>query len=313
MSGSTAAQMTTSEQLLLRLLGSAGPLSERCRAAIASHDFTYDVLDGERREQVILRVLKTLEDELPVSGPERLAAWERGWSENLEAFVRSDQDPSALQPAYFGKPGQIMRVLGDYVLPRDASFETSFLEVMRIWLADRFLGDAEHIYEFGCGSGHNLVALGDLLPGCHLHGLDWAEASQSIVREVARAGNLDLDARRFDMFEPDVAYSLQPDSAVLTIHSLEQLGGRHRPFLDYLLAQRGRINVHVEPLYELYDQNELLDYLAARYSEKRGYLRGFLPTLQELERQGRIEILHLHRSLGSLFHDGWATVVWRAT
>ena len=43
----------------------------------------------------------------------------------------------------------------------------------------------------------------------------------------------------------------------------------------------------------------------------RGYLRGYLPRLESLAREGRIEILSVRRHLGSEFHDGWGSLVWR--
>jgi hypothetical protein len=67
----------------------------------------------------------------------------------------------------------------------------------------------------------------------------------------------------------------------------------------------------METTYELYDQDDLFDYLSAKYLEKRGYLNGFLGRLKVLESEGAIEILGTHRTFGSLFHDGYTLLVWK--
>jgi hypothetical protein len=68
----------------------------------------------------------------------------------------------------------------------------------------------------------------------------------------------------------------------------------------------------MEPLLDLYDQDNLVDYLAVRFHTFRGYLSGFLPRLRQLEAEKRIEILKVQRmNFGSLYHEGYSFVVWR--
>ena len=42
---------------------------------------------------------------------------------------------------------------------------------------------------------------------------------------------------------------------------------------------------------ELLDSTKLLDKLCIKYSEKRNYLKGYLPYLEQLESEGKIEII----------------------
>ena len=204
-----------------------------------------------------------------------------------------------------------MRVLGRYVHPHDPRFEASFVDVLQTWLAARWLGDASAIYEFGCGPGHNVAAFARLLPGRPIVGLDWATPSQQLLRLVAETTGHPISGRRIDMFAPDPDLLLNPGSAVVTIGAMEQLGERHDAFLGFLLGQDPAICVHVEPLHELYDPANPFDDAARLYAERRGYLRGYLPRLESLAREGRIEILSVRRHLGSEFHDGWGSLVWR--
>jgi hypothetical protein len=282
----------------------------RTRTALAAADFGFTPLHGDALAAVEGRVQDALRAPLPISGPGRQPAWEAGWGDILDRFAKHD-DLDELEPHYFRKPSLTMRLLGRYVRPHDARFEASCVKLLQAWIAERYLEEAAAIYEFGCGPGHNVLAFARLLPGRPIVGLDWAQPSQEILTRVARETAAPISGRRFDMFAPDPELKLAPGSAVVTIGAMEQLGERFAPFLDFLLTQAPRICVHLEPIHELYVRACPFDDVAARYAERRGYLRGFLPRLQTLAAKGKIELLVAQRHFGSEFHDGWGSLVWR--
>jgi hypothetical protein len=296
---------------LATVLGvAAQDLTAGTRAVLAARDLAYTPLSGADLAAVERRVAEALRAPLAVSGPARQPDWEAGWGDLLERFTASG-DVADLDPHYFRKPSHTMRLLGRYVRPRDARFEASFVELLQTWIAERYLGDATAIYEFGCGPGHNVAAFARLLPGRPIVGLDWARPSQQILAQLAAQSGAPISGRHFDMFAPDCRLRLPRGGAVVTIGAMEQLGARFAPFLEYLLAQAPRVCVHLEPIHELYDRARPFDDVAARYAERRGYLRGFLPRLRALAGSGRVEIIAVQRHLGSEFHDGWGSLVWR--
>jgi len=296
---------------IAEILGTAeASLPAATRAAIDAADFAVTPLSGPELEEERARVAAALHGPLPVSGPQRHAAWEAGWGDISERFAASG-DLADLEPHYFRKPSRVMRVLGRYVRPRDPRFEASFVRVLQTWVAARWLGGEGPIWEFGCGPGHNVVAFAQLLPGRTVVGLDWARPSQEILARVAERTGLPVAGRRFDMFAPEADLTLPAGSIAVTIGAMEQLGDRFETFLGFLLQERPALCVHLEPLHELYDRSDPFDAVAAAYAERRGYLRGYLPRLQELARSGRIELLCVKRHFGSEFHDGWGSLVWR--
>ena len=131
-----------------------------------------------------------------------------------------------------------------------------------------------------------------------------------IIQRIGDSNGIRVSGQWFDMFSPDKTCQIEPNSAVVTLDSMEQLGGRFGPFLDYLLLQSPKLCVHIEPLHELYDTSILPDYLAAAYSKRRNYLDGFLTALRELEQSSEIIIHDVRKILGSLYQDGWSLVVW---
>jgi hypothetical protein len=286
--------------------------SQRCVREISSRDFCFDFLEGRDHELALLSALKAVDSGAQtVSGPEKKAQWEKGWSENLRSFIESG-DMRSLVPKYV-KRSRPMRLEGRYIRPNSPEFEDSFLAVFHTYVFEKYLEDSVEIFEFGSGTGLNLLELTELFPTKILHGLDWAESSKSILDQISPRYGGRIQGHIFDMFSPDAKLQFPPGSAVLTAGALEQLGSKFESFLEFILQRRPKICVHLEPIYELYDENSLFDYVAARFSISRNWLRGFLPRLRELEKQGTIEILKVKRTIGSFYHDGYSIVVWRPT
>lgn len=311
---SAATTRTLSAERFATLLGvRPEALPAACREIIHAADFEHEVLVGSARDAIVLGVLRALEGDLSVAGPARIEAWENGWGDVLARFEASGCRPEELWPHYLRPERRIVRLEGEYVLPTVGTFEADFVRVMQAWFSETFLGDVASVYEFGCGPGHNLVAFAQRRPERSCTGLDWATASQRVLAKVSGALGLDIAGRQFDMLHPDTSFRLVPGAGVVTFGALEQLGTSFGPFLKYLRAANPAVCVHLEPVHELYDPASLFDFMAARYAERRGYLRGYLTELRALEQRGQVEILHVKKHLGSLYHDGWVSLAWRPT
>jgi hypothetical protein len=296
---------------IARLFGTSPEhIPDACREMISANDFTYNVLDGKEHQVVIEEATAVLGTQLEVAGAHRQARWEEGWSENLSDFIDSGYDLKTLMPKFM-HPGEVMRLEGQYIRPVDERFEMNLNAVLHHWIFNNWFSSLENIYEFGCGTGHNLVTLAELFPDKNLHGLDWAEASQGIIKLIAEKYGYEISGSKFNLLEPDNKYRVEPGSGVFTTGALEQIGDSFRPFLEYLLDQSPEICIHLETTRELYDLNNPFDLVAARYVEVRGYLNGYLTRLRELEKEGRVEIEQAHRVFGSRYHDGYTLVVWR--
>ncbi len=306
--------MNYTTQDFARLFGqNAEQLPGVCKRLAESLEFEYATPPPSVRDEIVLNVLKHIDSDKPTKvGPQRADIWESCWSENLRNFVSGDYALDRLVPDFI-KAGQPVRLNQSYVFPKSPSFELDFFQVCRAYLFHRYFAETKSAYEFGCGSGFNLVALSQQFPHLQLYGLDWSKSSYEMVNKLAHTHAIRVKGLSFNFFEPDRALALDRHSGVLTMCALEQVGPRHEQFVDYLLAQRPQVCVHMEPLVDLYDESNLVDYLAVRYHRKRGYLEGFLPRLKDLESKGDLEILDIRRfSFGSLYHEGYSYVAWRA-
>jgi hypothetical protein len=89
------------------------------------------------------------------------------------------------------------------------------------------------------------------------------------------------------------------------------VGNKFKPFIDFLLCKKPAVVIHIEPIWEMLDNKELIDFLSIQYMKKRKYLNGFLPYMRRLEAKKQIKIMENWRSgLGSYLIDGYSVLIW---
>ena len=305
-------QVLTVEEFAQILGVEVRQLSPEVQQIIIDRDFSYQKLSDSEQNNNILDILKKLDNnQFSQVGQQRQDIWESAWSEYLQSFSQQEFDLNALIPRFISA-NPIVRLRQEYVRATSADFELNFFRALRLYLFQTYLTDVSSIYEFGCGSGYNLIDLAHLYPDKKIYGLDWSSSAVEIARLLGENKKLSVQGRHFDFFAPDYSLEIPNDSAVLTMCALEQIGNKHEEVIQFILQKSPQICLNMEPIYEVYDQDNLVDYMAAKYHSLRKYLSGYLPRLQELEQQGKIEILHTQRiCFGSLYHEGYSFVVWR--
>lgn len=316
MSESTSAQPLTGvldADAFARLFGtSRDDIISRCGAIIQQFDFTYQIVSADEQEAIVLDVLKAIDSgNFKASGKGRKNDWEAGWQENLDAFVTSGYDIAALAPKYISKY-DVSRLFWRYIKPTDGMFELNYYTVYRHYLFSSYLESVDSIFEFGCGTGYNLAIMNSMFPDKSIMGLDWAESSVKIADALGAQRRAPITGKRFDYFQPDYDIDFPANSAVVTLNSLEQIGNDFQPFFDFILSKKPAICVNAEPILEMYDDSNLLDYLAIRYHKARNYLTGYYDALKRLDNEGRIRILKAQRvPTGNYFHEGYSLIVWQ--
>jgi SAM-dependent methyltransferase len=278
--------------------------------ALRSQPLFYRRLGTAERDAVLLRLLEQLlSPDLSPVGKHRQEVWDRGWKETLDDFVGSGYEVGRLIPKYT-RLGEAIRFDGDYAQPRDSDFEVRLSKYQRQTLFHKYFADCERAYEFGCGTGLNLVYLSEVLPRIRVVGLDWVDSSRKLIEAIAiRHPNVTF--RLFNFFD-FVPFDLGPQSGVCTVTALEQVGEECKSFLEFLINARPRIVVHIEPIEDMYDSKNFFGYIGQAYHRKRRYLSGFMQELERLEATGRIRILQKHHTgFGIQRHDPFSLIAWR--
>ncbi len=287
-------------------------LPKECIDLIQEKDFSYRILVGDEEKSEVLKAIKRIDnDKQVVAVPERTDVWYKGWDESLQEFKSSGYDLNSLLPKYF-RVDTPMRWRGNFIKSNNKKFELDFWRVLETYIFLKYFNEYEHIYEFGCGTGKNLVDLVKLYPNKQAYGMDFVGSSVELINLIAEKKKLPIIGKKFDMIHPDYAFDLNYNSAIYTVGSIEQLGDKNREFISWCLQKHPKICVHVEPVPELYNLDNLIDYLGYKFSTKRCYSKGFLSAIEQQEREGALSIVKLQRiRFGNLNHESYNIIVWK--
>ena len=271
----------------------------------------YAVCDNARLQEYIMFILKAMVTPRASRTPaQNLSVWEDGWSQHTAALKKKRILLSDLKPKYF-RPTKFFRFDKKIIYVENKNIEYDLFTIVRKIIFQNYLSGYSDIYELGCGSCQNLFMLGKMFPESALYGFDWTKASNIIADGLGKFLPNKICGKRFDMANVPEKKMIKPGSAVFTIHAMEQLGERFEELTQYLIECRPSIVVNYEPIIEMYDQDDLTDYLAYFYSIKRNYLNGYWPFLENLAARGKIEILKAVRPcIGGIIHEA-SLIVWR--
>ena len=285
--------------------------SARFASDFKATDLSYSEISKSANNEAILRVLNALNSDLIQVGAHRSGDWEKGWQENYENYKQS-KNLSDVIPKYFNKI-PLIRWKQEWIQPNSPTMEYDMLGLIVNFITDSYLEDFSNVYEFGCGTGHNLLRIRNRMPDVNLIGLDWATSSQALIRQVAvDTSDPKFTGENFDYFKPNRDLKIRDNSAVITVASLEQTGSKFNEFIDYLVEQKPSLVIHIEPMWEPLDETNLLDYLSIKYFEKRNYLNGLQKYIEHLENQGKAEIVKKDRTyVGSFYIEGYSLLVWK--
>lgn len=289
----------------------AESLDPRTRAALDRIDSSHRPPTNEELQEYIHQYLKLLRSEtIRRDDKQNYEAWLRGWSENLESIKKAGVSEESLRPKYF-RPMKFLRLDRSVVVSPNLFLEYDLFVAARTHLFLKYLAPYDTIYEIGCGSCGNVWLLSQLFPEKTIVGLDWVQPSADIANLIGTTLQRNVRGGILNMLEPAAPLDLPKNSALITLHAMEQIGTRHGPLLDCMLASHPAFVLHLEPVLDFYDPNLLLDDLALWYCQKRQYLEGFLPSLHDRSKAGKVIIEEAYRpGLGGVWHE-MSVVTWK--
>lgn len=290
-------------------------LSDYLRQRCIDASLDYEEITSADRDIYIREVVNALcrvdpDRDTKPAGEHRLTEWEKGWGENLEA-IKNGKSVNDLVPRYHGKH-TLIHWHQKMIRPLTPYFDYKLHCIVVDWAIEKYLSKVDSIFEFGCGPGYHLLRARKINPTAHMIGLDWTKASQEIIKQIKEAGIEDnIEGKNFNFFSPDYSVDVPANSGFLTVAALEQIGDKYEQFLEFVMAKKPIICVHLEPIDEMLDQNNLIDRLSTLYFRKRNYLSGYLPRLRQLQEEGKVKIVSEQRTYsGSFFIEGHSLIVW---
>jgi len=285
-------------------------LDDDVKKRITNYDLKYRTLTNDERDSYILNYVDVLTNDITKSGEHRINEWENGWEENLKLY-QLENNIDNLIPKYHGK-NKIVRWMGDVIMPLTDNFDYKIHICFVDAILRHYTQNAKNIFELGCGPAYHLVRMKNYNKNLNLYGTDWAKSSQKIINQINKSLNLNINPINLDFFNPDYGIDVPSDSVFYTVASFEQIGENFEKIVDFIINKKPELCIHMEPIDELLDSNNLVDFLSIKYFRKRNYLKGYLPYLESLEKQNKIKIIKKQRIFsGSHFIEGHSLIVWK--
>lgn len=287
--------------------------SEETKKIIDSYDVSLTKLSEEELNnnfQFIEELL--LKPDIVRAGSHRINDWNNGWNENNVEFEKT-KDVNSLIPKYFAKY-KFVRFDNEMYKVDNEKTELNMLRVLQHYVYEKYCknNNFQNFYEFGCGTGHNLLALNRMNNGGNFYGFDWSSSPINIFENIRKNINQNFNFDVFDFTEPNYNVNMKENSVVFTFAALEQIGNRHEKFIDFLINKKPKLCIHLEPIIELLDEQNILQNFSVKYINKRNYLSNFYTKLNSLNNSGKIEILDAKRTtFGSFLIEGYSLIVWR--
>ena len=117
----------------------AKEVKDLCEKELQEFNGRFRNLKPREKEQALIESIdRLIKGFATKSGSDRLPDWELGWSENLKKLSEDSNDLDNLVPGYV-RPGQIMRLNGEYAIFEDAEIENRYIALFRSWLSQKFL------------------------------------------------------------------------------------------------------------------------------------------------------------------------------
>jgi SAM-dependent methyltransferase len=277
---------------------------------IESSNLLYENLQDEEYKSYILEYIKTISNNLVKAGEDREVQWENGWLENFELFQKSGNFIDLI-PKYHVK-NNIAKLNGKIIKTHSEFFDYYINSFFVDAILLKYISQYDKVFDFGCGTGYHLFRLETYNPEKQYFGLDWTKSSQNIIDLYSKhKSKNNIKGYNFNYFNPNYDIDIK-DSLVYTVASLEQIGDNHDKIIDFFLEKKPALCINFEPIEEVLDENNLIDYLTIKYFNKRNYLKNYLTKLQSLEKENKVEILEVKRlNYGSKFVEGHTLIIWK--
>lgn len=279
---------------------------------IKKNNFDFIKVRGKKKIQLINEIKNQLDKKIfSKSGEKRFNDWNIGWKQNYDEYIKSNYKSEKLIPKYIHGDRPV-RWKKNFIIPKKKLFEWRFSTVFRSWLFNKYFKNVDEIFDFGTGTACHLELLSKIYPKKKLTGLDWSPYSIKIINLLRKKRNINIFGKKFNFFKINSSLKIPNNSAIMTYGALEQVGSRHKKFINFIIKKKPKICVHVECMNEMYDLENKIDYLGYRYHLQRGYLKNFLKNLFKLQKRKKIKIIKIKRLyFGSYYQEVYNYVVWQ--
>lgn len=153
---------------------------------------------------------------------------------------------------------------------------------------------ASALIELGAGYGSVIIPLARRKPFCNIpiYAGEYTVSGTKLIQILSQSEKKQIMAGHCDFNLPDfLDFEIPPGGIIFTSYSTHYLPKMTNKFIESFLSLNPKVIINIEPCYDHFAGNTLIDLMRRRYIEVNDYNRNLVTLLKEYERNGKIEIL----------------------
>ena len=184
--------------------------SERTRNIIDSFQIELLPLSQKQYKKEIESISEILNNPvITKSGEHRINDWNYGWNENNLEF-KDTKLLNSLIPKYFGKY-KVLRFNNQFYKAISNNCELNMLRTLQFYVCEKYCKDIENIYEFGCGTGHNLFAISEFIENKDINSYkNYEELTKVVLDAEERISKKSLTGQYDKLYEDNEYLMVRP-------------------------------------------------------------------------------------------------------
>ena len=153
---------------------------------------------------------------------------------------------------------------------------------------------ASALIELGAGYGSVIIPLAGRKPFCHIpiYAGEYTVSGTKLIRIISQNEKKQVIAGHCDFNLPGfLDFEIPMGGIIFTSYSLHYLPKLTNKLIESFLSLNPKVIINIEPCYDHFAGNTLIDLMRRKYIEVNDYNRNFVTLLKECEKKGKIEIL----------------------
>jgi len=157
-----------------------------------------------------------------------------------------------------------------------------------------FIGKDDPVIEFGSGYGAIILSLAKKLRSKKnpIIAGEFTKSGMKIIRALSRNEGLNVVTEECDISgNPIMKIPLPENAIIFTSSTAYIIPSLPEDFVKNILHFKPKVVIHIEPIYDHSNTNDLYGLLRRKYIEVNDYNRNLLSILREAEENGLIQIV----------------------
>lgn len=157
-----------------------------------------------------------------------------------------------------------------------------------------------HLVELGAGYGSVILKLADLeeFKDMGFTACEFTDSGVECMKLIASTLNSAIEIGYCDLSDLTLKqYNIPEDAVFMTCWTMACLKGFSRSTLNEIISHNPSVVIHIEPTFEHWSNNSLLEMLWKRYTQLNDYNQTYLSDLQNYESEGLIKIVEQKKNI----------------